>query len=135
MVLLPAPLGPTRAIIFTGLGGEGDIVKGGLADAVAKGDVAELDLAFHARELGQRVVLGDVGLGVEDGEDAFHGGDAFLNDGVGVDDAHDGRVEHGEQAEEGEEVAGREVGGVGRDEERAETEGDELAEAGRDTRP
>ena len=51
MVLLPAPLGPTRAIISPGCDGEADVVERGLADAVAEGDVAELDLALHAGQL------------------------------------------------------------------------------------
>ena len=35
---------------LAGLDGEADVVECGLADAVAEGDVAELDLALHARE-------------------------------------------------------------------------------------
>ena len=115
---------------FAGLDGEVDVVEGGLADAVAEGDVAELDLALDGGEFGEGVVVGDVGFGVEDGEDFLHGGDTGLDDGVGGDDVDDGRVEHREVAEEGEEVAGGEAGSVPADEPGAEADGEELAEAG-----
>ena len=97
--------GPDERDHFPRLDGEVDVIERGLPDAVTEGHVAKLDLALHAREGRQRIVLGNVRLGIEDGEDLLHRGDAVLDDGIGLEHADDRTVELAEISEEGEEFA------------------------------
>ena len=79
-VVLPAPVGPTMAMVWPGLGDERERLDERPVGVVGERDVAELDAAAHRRRVVARDRVGALLLGVEELDHPLERRDARLED-------------------------------------------------------